>query len=150
MTGPGLHDASARFDPGPPAAALATFAAEADRARLTPAALEAMRALALAWKLAGHEAAALLGVSASTWDRIRAGGWKQSLTQDQLMRVSALVGTFKALHLLFADAMADRWPRLRNAGALFANLTPVEAMLEGGIPAMIEIRRHVDALRGGL
>jgi hypothetical protein len=76
------------------------------------------------------------------------------------MRVSALIGVFKGLHLLFAqdtaegakadDAMADRWPRLRNRGPLFDNLSPVDRMIEGGIPAMIETRRHVDALRGGL
>ncbi len=127
-----------------------TFADEADRARLTPAALEAIRRLAEAWKLTGEEMAALLAVSPSTWDRIRAGTWQQSLSQDQLTRVSALTGTYKALHLLFADDMADRWPRLRNSGPLFGNLTPLQAMLEGGIPRMIEIRRYVDALRGGL
>lgn len=127
-----------------------TFARDADRERLTPAALEAVRRLVAAWKLTGEEAAALLGVSASTWDRIKAGTWRQALSQDQFTRVSALVGVFKGLHLLFADDMADRWPRLRNTGPLFHNLTPVEAMIEGGIPLMIEIRRHVDALRGGL
>jgi hypothetical protein len=120
-----------------------TFAREADRERLTPAALAALRGLAAAWRLTGEEAAALLGVSATTWDRIKAGTWRQTLTQDQLMRASAMVGVYKGLHLLFADAMADRWPRLRNAGPLFGNLTPVEAMVERGIPGMIEIRRHV-------
>jgi len=89
-------------------------------------------------------------VSTSTWERIRNGTWKQSLSQDQLMRVSAMVGTFKALHLLFADDMADRWVRLRNSGPLFGNRTPIEAMREDGIPGMLEIRRYVDALRGGL
>ncbi len=127
-----------------------TFAAEADRERLTPAALAGVRHLADAWKLTGDEAAALLGVSNSTWDRIRAGTWRNVLSQDQLTRVSALVGTFKGLNLLFADEMADRWPRLRNSGPLFDNLSPVERMMEGGIPAMIEIRRYVDGLRGGL
>ena len=127
-----------------------TFAEEADRERLTPAALVAVRNLAGAWRLTGDEAAALLGVSASTWDRIRAGAWRQTLSQDQLTRVSALVGIYKGLHLLFADGMADRWPRLRNAGPLFENLSPIEAMARGGIPLMVEIRRHVDALRGGL
>jgi hypothetical protein len=127
-----------------------TFASAADRSRLTSAALEALRNLARAWKLSSQEAADLLGVSVSTWDRIRANAWKQSLSQDQFMRVSALVGIFKGLHLLFVDDMADRWVRLRNSGPLFVNRTPIEAMHEGGIPAMLEIRRHVDALRGGL
>ena len=127
-----------------------TFSREDDRARLTPSSLIALRSLARAWSLTGPEAATLLGVSESTWDRVKAGAWKGVLSQDQLMRVSTMIGVFKALHLLFADGMADRWVRLRNSGPLFGNLSPLEAMAERGIPGMIEIRRHVDALRGGL
>lgn len=129
---------------------LQTFAGAGDRERLTPTALAAFRSLARAWHLTGAQAATLIGVSASTWDRIRAGTWRQSLNQDQLTRVSALVGVFKGLHLLFADDMADRWPTLPNTGPLFGGLSPIQAMLGGGIPRMIEVRRHVDALRGGL
>ena len=127
-----------------------TFASEDDRSRLTPAALIAMRNLARAWKLTGAEAAALVGTSETTWDRIKSVAWRQTLSQDQLMRVSAMIGLFKGLHLLFSDDMADRWVRLRNSGPLFVNLTPIEAMMERGIPGMIEIRQHIDALRGGL
>jgi len=129
---------------------LPNFADEAARARLTPAALQAVRNLADAWNATGEQMAALVGVSSSTWDRIRAAKWNQSLSQDQLTRVSALVGVFKGLNLLFADAMADRWPKLPNSGPLFANRTPIDAMIEGGIPLMLEVRRYVDALRGGL
>ena len=127
-----------------------TFASEADRERLTPAGLRAVRKVVEQWKLKGHEAAALLGVSTSTWDRMSAEKWDSSLTQDQLTRVSALVGVFKGLHLLFADGMADRWATLPNKGPLFGGHSPVKAMIEGAIPAMLDIRRHVDALRGGL
>jgi len=129
---------------------LPSFADETARARLTPAALQAVRNLAEAWNATGEQMAALVGVSPSTWDRIRAAKWNQSLSQDQLTRVSALVGVFKGLNLLFADAMADRWPKLPNSGPLFANRTPIDAMIEGGIPLMLEVRRYVDALRGGL
>jgi hypothetical protein len=134
----------------PPPGAPQTFAEEADRARLTPAALEAIRNLVKAWRLSGDEAASLVGVSPSTWDRMRSGSWRQTLTQDQLTRISALVGIFKGLHLIFADDMAERWPRLANSGPLFHNLTPLAAMSRGGIPHMLEVRRYVDALRGGL
>jgi Protein of unknown function (DUF2384) len=127
-----------------------TFADEQGRERLTPAALEAVRNLGKAWGITGNEMAPLLGVSPSTWDRIKSDAWGQALSQDQLTRASAMIGVFKGLHLLFADAMADRWVRLRNSGPLFANRTPIETMIEGGIPAMIEVRRYVDALRGGL
>jgi uncharacterized protein (DUF2384 family) len=127
-----------------------TFADEGDRGRLSPVAIKAMKRIAQHWRLKGQESAALLGVSDSTWDRMAAGKWDQSLSQDQLTRVSAVVGVFKGLHLLFADDMANRWARLRNKGPLFENRTPVDAMIEGGIPTMLDVRRHVDALRGGL
>jgi len=138
------------FEEAPTPGFLHTFADEEDRARLSPVAIKAMKGVAVHWRLRGHEVAALLGVSPSTWDRMAAGKWEQSLTQDQLTRVSAIVGVFKGLQLLFADEMADRWARLRNRGPLFDNRTPIEAMIEGGIPAMLDVRRHVDALRGGL
>ncbi|EQD62830.1 hypothetical protein B2A_02654 [mine drainage metagenome] len=126
------------------------FAAESDRKRLSPTAIRAVRNVAKQWGITGAEMASLLGVSTSTWDRMSAGSWDGELSQDQLTRVSALVGLFKGLHLLFADDMADRWVRLRNRGMLFENRTPIEAMIEGGIPLMIDVRRHVDALRGGM
>lgn len=130
-------------------AALQNFADERDRERLSPAALRAAKSLTDRWALKGPEIAALLGVSPSTWDRMSAGKWEKSLSQDQFTRVSALVGLFKGLHLLFADSMADRWVRLSNKSALFERRTPIEAMIEGGIPTMLEVRRHVDALRAG-
>jgi hypothetical protein len=131
---------------------LQSFAQEADRERLTEVALKAFRALSKRWRLSNPEAAALLGVSGSTWDRIKRGDWEgRALLQDQLTRVSAAVGIFKGLHLLFVDdETADRWPKLANKGPLFARRTPVEAMVEGGIPVMLEVRRYVDAVRGGL
>jgi uncharacterized protein (DUF2384 family) len=128
-----------------------TFADDDDRKRLTMIALKAFRRLAEHWALTNPEAAALLGVSISTWERIKRGTWDSHLSQDQLTRVSALVGIFKGLHLLFADgAMAERWPRLENNGPLFHRSSPIDAMIAGGIPHMIEVRRYIDAVRGGL
>jgi len=127
-----------------------TFAEEDARKRLTSTAITAFRALAERWELTTAEAATLLGVSGSTWERIKRGAWDQTLNQDQLTRVSAMVGVFKGLHLVFADSMADRWPRLKNKGPLFEGLAPIEAMIQGGIPYMLDVRHHVDAVRGGL
>jgi uncharacterized protein (DUF2384 family) len=127
-----------------------TFAAASDRARLSPTALKAFRALSGHWSLSNAEAAALLGVSPSTWDRIKRGGKAEALSQDQLTRVSALVGIFKGLHLLFAGATADLWPRRPNSGPIFESRRPIDAMIEGGIPCMLDVRRYVDAVRGGL
>ncbi len=126
-----------------------TFSRESDRARLSPVAIKAFLALSKAWGLSNAEAAALIGVSASTLDRIKRG-YRPSLSQDQLTRVSALVGIFKGLHLLFSDSASDEWVRRPNTGPLFDRKTPIEAMIEGGIPRMLEVRRTIDAVRGGL
>jgi len=128
-----------------------TFSQEEDRARLTPGAIEGVKGIADAWGLTRDQTAALLAVSASSWDRLLAGRTTpQSFSQDQMIRASALMGIFKGLNLLFADDMADRWPTLKNVGPLFGGNTPVDAMIEGGIPLMIDVRRYVDAMRGGL
>ena len=126
-----------------------TFADESDRARLSAVALKAFLALVKAWDLSNAEASALLGVSASTLDRMKRG-YRPTLSQDQLTRVSALVGIYKGLHLLFADETGDEWARRRNSGPLFERETPIQAMIAGGIPRMLDVRRYIDAVRGGL
>lgn len=136
--------------PVPVSRPLQTFANESDRKRLTPAAVKAVLRLVKAWEGGNAEGAALLGVSESTWDRMKAGKWEGVLSQDQLTRASALIGVFKGLHLLFADGMADRWPRLPNRNPVFDRLSPIHAMIDGGIPRMLETRQYIDALRGGL
>jgi hypothetical protein len=130
--------------------ALQTFAGDEDRQRLTGAAVKAVLRLTGAWNTSNAEGAALLGVSESTWDRMKAGRWEGVLSQDQLTRASALIGIFKGLHLLFANDLADRWPRLANRAPVFDKRTPIRAMIEGGIPLMLETRHYIDALRGGL
>ena len=129
---------------------LQTFSSERDRSRLSGPAARAFRKLAERWDLGNAEAAALLGVSLSTWDRIKASRWAGELSQDQLPRGAALGGVCKGRHLRFVDSMADRWPKLANRGPIFERLTPIAAMIEGGIPRMLETRYYVDALRGGL
>lgn len=139
---------SAMLLPAPPE--LQDFSAETDRARLSKVALKAYARLVARWGLTGQQAAALLDVSTSTWERMKQDGKGKSLSQDQLTRISAMVGIYKGLHLLFADEMADRWPKLDNRGPLFARMSPVASMMKGGIPQMLEVRRYVDAVRGGL
>ncbi len=133
-----------------PTSSLPGFSDEGSRKRLSAAALKAFRRLVVQWDLTSQQAAALLGVSLSTWERLKPETVTKTLSQDQMTRISALLGIYKALHLLFVDAMADRWPSLENSGPLFDRRSPVAAMIEGGIPHMLEVRRYVDAVRGGL
>ncbi len=112
-------------------------------------AAKAFARLADAWGLTNADAAALLGVSMRTWSRMKAGEIPRP-DQDLLMRISGVVGLYKGLHLYFSDKLADRWPKLANSGAPFMNRTPVEYMKTGGLPAILETRGYVDALRGGV
>jgi hypothetical protein len=121
------------------------------RERLTPAAVDGVVRLAEVWRVTSVEVCALLGdVSERTWFRMKKGEWPGTLSQDALTRVSALVGIFKGLRLLFSEPLSDEWVRLPNKGPLYGGRRPLDAMIEGGIPKMIEVRRHIDALRGGL
>lgn len=140
----------AQLTPLTPAAPPQTFADEGDRQRLSSVALKAFKRIAGDWKLTNTQSAALLGVSGSTWDRIKRGDRDETLSQDQLTRASAVVGLYKGLRLLFADNMSSRWPLLPNRGPIFAGASPVEAMINGGIPVMLEVRRYIDAVRGGI
>ncbi|PWB83460.1 MAG: DUF2384 domain-containing protein [Methylocystaceae bacterium] len=144
------HAASPATDFGAPPA-LPNLADAATRERLTPAAVEGVVRLAEIWRLTSAEICALLGgVSERTWFRMKKGQWPGALSQDTLTRVSALVGIFKGLRLLFSEPLSDEWVRLPNKGPLYGGRRPLDAMIEGGIPKMLEVRRHIDALRGGL
>jgi uncharacterized protein (DUF2384 family) len=116
-------------------------------ARVTVAALA--RVLA-AWRVGTQTGAKLAGLSGRTWIRRKGKDWDGSLTQDELMRASALIGLYKGLHIYFGDDLADKWPRMANRGPLFGGASPVDFMVAGGLPAIIAAREYVDALRGGM
>jgi hypothetical protein len=76
--------------------------------------------------------------------------WSRALSQDTLTWVSALIGIFKGLRLVFSEPLSDEWVRLPNKGSLYGGRRPLDAMVEGGIPKLLEVHRHIDALRGAL
>ena len=103
-----------------------------------------------AWNLTGREAADLLDVPLATWNRMKAGTFRGKLDRDKVTRASLVIGLYKGLRLLFNGPLTYGWPKTRNSGPLFGGRPPVAVMIDGGIPAMISVRQHVDALRGGL
>lgn len=102
------------------------------------------------WSLRNADAAALFDVPIATWNRMKAGQYRGTLDRDKTMRASLIIGIFKGLRLLFNGPLEYGWPALRNSGPLYEGRTPVEFMVAGGIPAMMRVRDHVDAMRGGL
>lgn len=113
-------------------------------------ALKAYRRLVDFWRLDNEEAAALADTKDRTWARIKKADWNGALSQDQRLRLSALIGLYKGLHLYFSDELADRWVKLPNEGPVFRGATPLRYMLSGGLPAILRTRNYIDALRGGL
>lgn len=102
------------------------------------------------WGLTNRQSALLFDVPPATWGRMKAGAFSGRLDVDKLTRASLIVGIFKALRLLFNRSMVTAWPTAQNAGPVFQGRTPVDYMIEGGIPAMLRTRRYLDGVRGGL
>jgi hypothetical protein len=120
-----------------------------ERERLSASAVKAFLAMTARWQLRDEDSRALLGgMSNGAWYELK----KQPdrvLDADRLLRVSILIGVFKALHILHGEALADRWVRLPNTNRLFRGQSPLAFMMAGGIPAMQTVRRLLDARRGG-
>ena len=113
-------------------------------------AVKAISRVFKAWRLNGGRAATLAGVSERTWTRMSSGTWSGTLSQDQLLRASAIVGLYKSLHLYFGPDLADAWVSIKNRGPLFEGSSPLDFMIAGGLPAIVDAREYVDAVRGGL
>ena len=112
-------------------------------------ALKAFGHIMAEWQIPIHEAAALADMSESTWKRARKPGYTGDLTHDQLLRLSAVVGIYKALALYFGDPIAKRWITLPNTGPLFGGERPIDTMIREGLPQFLQVRSYLDALRGG-
>ena len=124
--------------------------AQEDRDRMVGAGLTAYRRLVEIWRLTIEEAAALIDVAPRTWARMKRPDWSGRLSFDQILRLSALIGLYKGLHLYFAEPLADAWIGRPNDGPLFRGDRPVAWMIAGGLPAIMATRDYVDALRGGV
>jgi hypothetical protein len=118
--------------------------------RLGPSALRAFFNIVKCWHLRDEDAMRLLGGVASSSYYAMKKSPRRSLDADTMLRISYLVGIFKALNILHNKTLADRWITLPNRNPIFRGITPLEYMVRGGIPAIQLVRRLLDARRGGL
>jgi hypothetical protein len=119
------------------------------RERLSPAALKAFFNIMKRWKLRDEDARALLGgVSNGPFYEMKRNP-DRTLDADRLTRISYIVGIFKALGVLHSEALADVWIQRPNTNPVFAGATPLAYMIAGGLPAMQNVRRLLDARRAG-
>lgn len=114
--------------------------AEAEARRLTKCAIEAMTSIAQTWSLTPGERSQLMpGLAEMLCSE------DPSMTRTQIDRAAALIGINGALIRRFQDypERADSW--VRQPRSEFGGRAPLEAMIAGGIGAMCEVRRVLEA-----
>lgn len=117
--------------------------------RLTPGATRGLLKIAKAWDLSAEDTRLLLGgMSTGSFNNLSRGAVRK-LDQDQLTRVSLVIGIFKALNILYSTGLAEKWISLPNTNPMFGSETPLQYMQQGGIPAMLRVRQLLDAFCGG-
>jgi hypothetical protein len=123
---------------------------DAIRAKLSPSAIRAFVKIVGKWGLTEAEARALLGgLASSTYHAWKTKPQDKRLDQDTLVRISLVLGIYKALNTYFGKPWSDRWVKLGNRGPLFAGHSPLEYMLYAGQPGMVHVRQMLDSWRGG-
>lgn len=120
------------------------------RTRLSSGAIKTFMNIVQRWGLTEVQSRGLLGgIASSTFHGWRARPELRHLSQDELTRISLVIGIYKALNIYFGEPWADRWVTLGNRGALFNGRPPIEYMVSNGLPGMLGVRRILDAWRGG-
>ena len=119
-----------------------------DRRRVGTVALKAFFNLAREWELGNDDQLTLLGQpSRRTFYRWRAGD-VAGLPADTLERVSVLLGIYKALAILLPEpARAHAW--IKRPNEAFGGKSALEVMRQGRVDDLYQVRRHLDAWRGG-
>jgi hypothetical protein len=134
-----------RYGPAP----LVDLQSAAARERLSPSALKAFFHILDRWAVKDETSRDLLGgVSNGTFYAMKRNP-KKILGGDQLLRLSYLIGIFKALNILYSRRLADAWMQLPNSNRVFEGATPLAYVRRGGLPALQTVRRLLDARRGG-
>ena len=137
---------TSRYEPSP----LVDLSARSERERLSRSAITAFLNIMEKWGVRDEDARALLGgMSNGPFYEMKKNP-NRTLDADTLTRLSYLVGIFKALNILYSEALADAWIQRSNANRIFSGQTPLAYMIKGGLPALQVVRRLLDARRGGM
>ncbi len=126
----------------------------ADRARLGGPALRTFANVADAWDLSERDRLAVLGQPGRStyhgWLAKARGTRPVTLPLDTLLRISAVLGIYKALRLIFVREGDDlAWLRAPNTGPLFGGEPPLDLVTSGAQDGILLVRRYLDAWRGG-
>ena len=119
------------------------------RRKLSAPALRAFFNITRAWELPVADERALLGwPPPSTFHKYKSGD-AGVLSFDTLTRISLVLGIYKALHILYAEAtFADRWMQMPNSNPLFGGRSPLAFAVDAGVDGLFQVRRLLDSRRG--
>lgn len=128
--------------------------APSNRRRLSAPALRSFLAIADLWGLSEEERQLVLGYpSRSTyhhWAKLAREHRDITLDVDVLMRLSAVFGIHQALGVLHADEHdAVAWLRGPHDGIVFGGRPPLALITSGSQDGILQVRRFLDAARGG-
>ena len=126
-----------------------------NRTRLSGAGLRAFQNIAQAWNLSERERLSVLGFpSRSTYHNWVGKAERErtlTLPADTLLRISAVLGIYKALRILFGDEDAGGvWLRAPNSAPCFGGQPPIDLITGGTQDGIMLVRRYLDAWRGGV
>lgn len=116
------------------------------RARVSPSSKNIYVNIMKAWNVDDEDARRLLGgVSAESYELMKSKDSIDTLNEDQLMRVSYLVGIYKALRTLHGDKIATTWMTRANDNNIFGGMTPLAYCMKEGMPGLATVRKLLDA-----
>lgn len=125
------------------------------RRRVSGPGFRAFLAIADEWKLSEEERLRILGRPARSTYHLWASKVRSdtdlTLSLDVLTRISAVLGIYKGLKIIFArNAEAVEWLHNGNTTLLFGGQSPFDLIASGSQDHLMLVRRHLDAWRGGL
>ena len=121
-----------------------------DKDQVTQVASEGYVQAVEAWGLTDSDAEKILAVDHRTWMQIKNGAWSGSFNREHLTRIGVVIAIYDALHSYFGGYLADRWITLPHKGEVFSGRKPLEVMIEGGLPMMMETRNYVYKLQSSM
>ena len=127
----------------------------ANRRRLSAPGMRTFLAIADLWALTEQERLRILGHPARStyhkWAKQAREHAEFTLDADVLTRISAVLGIYQALRILFETEQEGlAWLRGPHQATVFGGQPPINLMVDGTQDSLLTVRRFLDAARGGL
>jgi len=127
----------------------------ANRKRLSAPGMRTFLAIADLWGLTEQERLRILGYPPRStyhkWAKQAREHAEFTLDADVLTRISAVLGIYQALRILFpTEREGLSWLREPHGATVFGGHPPMSLVTDGTQDSLMTVRRFLDAARGGL